>query len=397
MQIISKKIEEIKEYENNPRNNDNAVEYVARSIKDFGFKIPIIVDKNNVIVAGHTRYKAAKELNLTEVPCIVADDLTDEQIKAFRLVDNKSAELAEWNLELLNIELENIHDIDMNLYNFELSELLDNVIEDDYEIELPEEPKTKRGDIYKLGNHYLMCGDSTKESDVAKLMNNNKADLFLTDPPYNVALGNHDTPETARQRHRRTDGLIIMNDKMSDNDFLDFLTKCFSIAKDNMKDGASFYIWHADNESLTFRQALKNSGLELRQTLIWNKNAITLGRQDYQWKHEPCLYGWKDGASHSWFSDRSQPTVLDFKKPSKSENHPTMKPIELFAYQIKNSSKANDIILDTFGGSGTSIIACEQLNRICFTMELDPRYCDVIVDRWETFTNQKAELISGDQ
>lgn len=397
MQIISKNIEEIKEYENNPRNNDNAVEYVARSIKDFGFKIPIIVDKNNVIVAGHTRYKAAKELNLTEVPCIVADDLTDEQIKAFRLVDNKSAELAEWNLELLNIELENIHDIDMNLYNFELSELLDNVIEDDYEIELPEEPKTKHGDIYKLGNHYLMCGDSTKESDVAKLMNNNKADLFLTDPPYNVALGNHDTPETARQRHRRTDGLIIMNDKMSDNDFLDFLTKCFSIAKDNMKDGASFYIWHADNESLTFRQALKNSGLELRQTLIWNKNAITLGRQDYQWKHEPCLYGWKDGASHSWFSDRSQPTVLDFKKPSKSEDHPTMKPIELFAYQIKNSSKVNDIVLDTFGGSGTSIIACEQLNRLCFTMELDPRYCDVIVDRWETFTNQKAELISGDQ
>ena len=397
MQIISKNIEEIKEYENNPRNNDNAVEYVARSIKDFGFKMPIIIDKNNVIVAGHTRYKAAKELNLTEVPCIVADDLTDEQIKAFRLVDNKSAELAEWNLELLNIELENIHDIDMNLYNFELSELLDNVIEDDYEIELPEEPKTKHGDIYKLGNHYLMCGDSTKESDVAKLMNNNKADLFLTDPPYNVALGNHDTPETARQRHRRTDGLIIMNDKMSDNDFLDFLTKCFSIAKDNMKDGASFYIWHADNESLTFRQALKNSGLELRQTLIWNKNAITLGRQDYQWKHEPCLYGWKDGASHSWFSDRSQPTVLDFKKPSKSEDHPTMKPIELFAYQIKNSSKVNDIILDTFGGSGTSIIACEQLNRICFTMELDPRYCDVIVDRWETFTNQKAELISGDQ
>lgn len=397
MQIISKNIEEIKEYENNPRNNDNAVEYVARSIKDFGFKMPIIIDKNNVIVAGHTRYKAAKELNLTEVPCIVADDLTDEQIKAFRLVDNKSAELAEWNLELLNIELENIHDIDMNLYNFELSELLDNVIEDDYEIELPEEPKTKHGDIYKLGNHYLMCGDSTKESDVAKLMNNNKADLFLTGPPYNVALGNHDTPETARQRHRRTDGLIIMNDKMSDNDFLDFLTKCFSIAKDNMKDGASFYIWHADNESLTFRQALKNSGLELRQTLIWNKNAITLGRQDYQWKHEPCLYGWKDGASHSWFSDRSQPTVLDFKKPSKSEDHPTMKPIELFAYQIKNSSKVNDIVLDTFGGSGTSIIACEQLNRICFTMELDPRYCDVIVDRWETFTNQKAELISGDQ
>ena len=397
MQIISKNIEEIKEYENNPRNNDNAVEYVARSIKDFGFKIPIIVDKNNVIVAGHTRYKAAKELNLTEVPCIVADDLTDEQIKAFRLVDNKSAELAEWNLELLNIELENIHDIDMNLYNFELSELLDNVIEDDYEIELPEEPKTKHGDIYKLGNHYLMCGDSTKESDVAKLMNNNKADLFLTDPPYNVALGNHDTPETARQRHRRTDGLIIMNDKMSDNDFLDFLTKCFSIAKDNMKDGASFYIWHADNESLTFRQALKNSGLELRQTLIWNKNAITLGRQDYQWKHEPCLYGWKDGASHSWFSDRSQPTVLDFKKPSKSEDHPTMKPIELFAYQLKNCCKVYDLILVTFGGSGTSIIACEQLNRICFTMELDPRYCDVIVDRWETFTNQKAELISGDQ
>lgn len=393
MEIVNKNIEEIKMYENNPRNNDGAVEYVANSIKEFGFKVPIVLDKNNVIVAGHTRYKAAKLLNITEIPCIIADDLSDEQVKAFRLIDNKAAELASWDIDLLNLELENIKDIDMELFDFKIDQDLNNIVEDDYEVELPEEPKSKYGDIYRLGNHYLMCGDSTKEEDVSKLMNGNKCDLFLTDPPYNVALGNEDTPEIARQRHRRTDGLKILNDKMEDNDFLDFLTKCFSIAKDNLKDGAVFYIWHADNESLNFRLALKNCGLELRQTLIWNKNAITLGRQDYQWKHEPCLYGWKDGAGHNWYSDRTQATVFDFNKPTKSENHPTMKPIELFAYQMKNSSKKDDVIYDAFGGSGTSIIAAEQLNRKCYMMELDPRYCDVIVDRWEKFTNQKAELI----
>lgn len=217
-----------------------------------------------------------------------------------------------------------------------------------------------------------------------------KVDLFLTDPPYNVALGSHDTPETARQRHRRTDGLIIMNDKMEDGQFLEFLTKCFTIAKDQMKSGAAFYIWHADNESLNFRLALKNSGLTLRQTIIWNKSSITLGRQDYQWKHEPCLYGWKDGASHNWYSDRCQSTVLEFNKPSRSEEHPTMKPLDLIGYQIQNSTKNNDVVLDLFGGSGTTLIACQQMNRRCYMLELDAKYCDVIIKRWETLTGEKA-------
>lgn len=290
-------------------------------------------------------------------------------------------------------------DFDMEQFGFELTDfqLESNieVIEDEVpEVDEENEPISQLGDIWQLGKHRLMCGDSTKKECVNKLMNGNLADLFLTDPPYNVALGHSDTEEDARQRHRRTDGLLIMNDKMNDNDFYTFLFEMYLCAKDAMKDGASFYIWHADNEGLNFRLALKNAGLQLRQTIIWNKSSITLGRQDYQWKHEPCLYGWKDGAGHNWYSDRCQSTVLDFKKPSKSEHHPTMKPVELFAYQTQNSSKKSDIILDLFGGSGTTIIACEQIDRICYSMELDPKYCDVIIKRWETFTGKKAELIN---
>ncbi len=384
MQIISKNIEEIKEYENNPRNNDNAVKYVARSIKDFGFKIPIIIDKNNIIVAGHTRYKAAKELNLSEIPCIVADDLTDEQIKAFRLVDNKSAELADWNLELLNIELENIHDIDMNLYNFDLTEMLDNVVDDDYEIELPKDPKTKRGNIYKLGNHYLMCGDCTNLDDVQKLMQGQKADLIITDPPYNV-----------NYEGKTEDNLKIINDNMEDSQFYNFLESAFINLNNSLKDGGAAYIFHADTEGLNFRKAFVDSGFKLAQCLIWSKNTFVMGRQDYQWQHEPILYGWKLGAGHYFINDRKQSTILNFDKPSRNEEHPTMKPIDLVAYLIKNSSKKNEIIIDFFGGSGSTLIACEQLNRKAYLMELDPRYCDVIVDRWENFTNQKAELING--
>lgn len=214
--------------------------------------------------------------------------------------------------------------------------------------------------------------------------------MLLTDPPYNVALGIGGSKDEARKRHRRTDGLVIMNDKMEDSEFFEFLLKCFTAGKEALKEGGAFYIWHADNEGLNFRTALKQSGLTLRQTLIWNKNCFTLGRQDYQWKHEPCLYGWKDGAGHNWYSDRSQSTVLDFAKPTRSEEHPTMKPVELFAYQIKNSTMKGDIVLDLFGGSGTTIIACEQTGRIGYCMELDPKYCDVIIHRWENFTGQTA-------
>lgn len=383
MEIVNKSIEEIKMYENNPRNNDGAVEYVANSIKEFGFKVPIVLDKNNIIVAGHTRYKAAKLLNITEIPCIIADDLSDEQVKAFRLIDNKAAELASWDIDLLNLELENIKDIDMELFDFQISNILDNVVDDEYEVELPEDPKTKTGNIYKLGNHYLMCGDSTNTNDVKKLMNNQLTDLIVTDPPYNV-----------NYEGKTGDNLKIMNDNMENNQFYSFLESAFINLYESIKDGGSIYVFHADTEGLNFRKAMMSSGFKLAECLVWVKNAFVMGRQDYHWKHEPVLYGWKPGASHYFINDRSQSTVLEFDKPIRNEEHPTMKPIDLIAYLINNSSKKDEIVLDLFGGSGTTMIACEQTNRKAFIMELDPRYCDVIVDRWEKFTNQKAELIN---
>lgn len=383
MEIVNKNIEEIKMYENNPRNNDGAVEYVANSIKEFGFKVPIVLDKNNIIVAGHTRYKAAKLLNITEIPCIIADDLSDEQVKAFRLIDNKAAELASWDIDLLNLELENIKDIDMELFDFQISNILDNVVDDEYEVELPEDPKTKNGNIYKLGNHYLMCGDSTNAEDVKKLMNNQLVDLIVTDPPYNV-----------NYEGKTDNNLKIMNDNMEDNQFYSFLESAFINLYDSIKAGGSIYVFHADTEGLNFRKAMMSSGFKLAECLVWVKNAFVMGRQDYHWKHEPVLYGWKPGASHYFINDRSQSTVLEFDKPIRNEEHPTMKPIDLIAYLINNSSKKDEIVLDLFGGSGTTMIACEQTNRKAFIMELDPRYCDVIVDRWEKFTNQKAELIN---
>lgn len=385
MQIVNKSIDEIKEYENNPRNNDNAVEYVANSIKEFGFKVPIVIDKNNIIVAGHTRYKASKLIGITEIPCIIADDLTDEQIKAFRLVDNKSAEYATWDMALLNMELESLQDFDMEIFDFSIEKDLKGVVDDDYEIELPEEPKSKYGDIYKLGNHYLMCGDSTKQEDVDKLMNNELADLVVTDPPYNV-----------NYEGKTEDSLKIMNDHLDNEKFYSFLKQAHDNLYSHTKDGGSIYVFHADTEGFNFRKAFIDSGYKLAQCLVWIKNTFVMGRQDYQWRHEPILYGWKLGASHYFIDDRTLSTVLEFDKPNRNAEHPTMKPVELVAYLIRNSSKKDNIVLDLFGGSGSTLIACEQLERRAYMMELDPKYCDVIIDRWEKFTNQKAELINGE-
>lgn len=386
--LVFLNISELKPYENNPRFNDKAVDAVAASIKEFGFKVPIVVDKNNVIVAGHTRLKAAQKLGLEEIPVIVADDLTEEQIKAFRLADNKVGEIAEWDFEKLEMELKNI-EMDMSEFNFDMKELTKEfdknkeVTEDDFDIDKAVEeidvPTSKRGDVFQLGNHRLMVGDSTSKEDVEKLMNGKKADCVVTDPPYNVAY-----------EGSTKDKLTIMNDKMSPEQFKEFLTEAFRRLHEILKDGGAFYIWHASREQVNFETALNEAGLTVRQQLIWNKNSMTLGRQDYQWKHEPCLYGWKDGASHNWYSDRSQTTVMCFNKPNRNGEHPTMKPVELIGYQISNSSKENDIVTDLFGGSGTTIIACEQLDRRCYTMELDPKYCDVIIKRWEMLTGKKA-------
>lgn len=384
MKVETVSIDQIKPYENNPRNNDDAVDAVANSIKEFGWQQPIVVDNGGVIIAGHTRYKAAKRLKLKEVPIVVADNLTEEQVNAYRLADNKSGELATWDDDELQEELDKILDIDMTDFGFDLETELedDEVIDDDYEEEVPEEPKSKLGQVYQLGRHRLMCGDSTKPEDVKKLMNGVQADLLITNPPYNV---NYEGKQDSK--------MTIKNDHQEAENFYKFLLEAFTNAKDNMKAGAAFYIWYASSEAVNFNRSAVDAGLSVRQELIWAKNQMIIGRQDYQWQHEPCLYGWADGGSHSWYSDRKQTTILNFDKPQRSDLHPTMKPIPLFDYQIKNSSKSGDNVLDLFGGSGTTLMACEQDGRNAYLMEFDPRYVDVIIDRWEKFTGETAKLI----
>jgi site-specific DNA-methyltransferase (adenine-specific) len=391
MDIKVQKTEDLIPYEKNPRHNEGAITAVAKSIEKFGFKVPIVVGASNVIVNGHTRLKAAKYLGLKEVPTIIADDLTPEQIKAFRLADNKVGEIATWDEELLNAELDELADLDLDFdmteFGFDLPDIEGEeveVIEDEFEEELPAEPISKLGDIYQLGRHRLMCGDSTNSLEVEKLMGNKKADLLITDPPYNVAY-----------EGKGKEALTIKNDSKETNEFHSFLYEAFSAAINNMKLGSSFYVWYASSEVVNFHTALEEAGFLVKQELIWNKNSMVLSRQDYHWKHEPCLYGWASGGSHSWYSDRKQTTILNFDRPTVNKEHPTMKPVALFDYQIKNSSKQGDCILDLFGGSGTTLIACEQNEREAYLMELDPRYVDVIIARWEAFTGEVAVKISG--
>ncbi len=391
MDIKVQKTEDLIPYEKNPRHNEGAITAVAKSIEKFGFKVPIVVDASNVIVNGHTRLKAAKYLGLKEVPTIIADDLTPEQIKAFRLADNKVGEIATWDEELLNAELDELADLDLDFdmteFGFDLPDIEGEeveVIEDEFEEELPAEPISKLGDIYQLGRHRLMCGDSTNSLEVEKLMGNKKADLLITDPPYNVAY-----------EGKGKEALTIKNDSKETNEFHSFLYEAFSAAINNMKLGSSFYVWYASSEVVNFHTALEEAGFLVKQELIWNKNSMVLSRQDYHWKHEPCLYGWASGGSHSWYSDRKQTTILNFDRPTVNKEHPTMKPVALFDYQIKNSSKQGDCILDLFGSSGTTLIACEQNEREAYLMELDPRYVDVIIARWEAFTGEVAVKISG--
>ena len=378
------KIENLKPYEKNARKHQKEnVETIKASIKEFGMCDPIgIWGENNIIVEGHGRLMALKELGYEEVPCIRLDFLSDEQRRAYALAHNKTAEMSDWDFDLLDSELDNILDIDMTEFGFDMEEEEPEVTEDDYEVTVPEEPKAKLGDIYQLGNHRLMCGNSTILNDVERLMGGCKADMLLTDPPYNLDY-----------EGKTKDKLKIKNDKMNNENFRQFLVDAFTNADMVMKPGAVFYIWHADSEGYNFRGACFDAGWTVRQCLIWNKNSMVMGRQDYQWKHEPCLYGWKDGAGHLWAADRKQTTVLNFERPTKSELHPTMKPIPLFDYQIKNNTKGGDIILDLFGGSGTTIMACEQNGRCAYTMEYDPKYVDVIIERWEQFTGQKAVLL----
>ena len=394
MNLLYRNIGDITPYEKNPRKNDEAVKYVAESIKQFGFKVPIVIDKNGVIVAGHTRYKAAKKLNLKEVPCIVADDLTDEQVKAFRLADNKVAEKAEWDFDLLADELDDLFDFDMTVFGFEDEEEDDKpaeVYEDDYDIEPPEEPKAKRGDIYKLGNHRLMCGDSTSLEDVGRLMAGEKASMGFTDPPWNVNYGAVKEGNAQGYRPR-----TILNDFMGTEDFKEFMNKAFASLNFAMKDGAMTYVVMSAQEWGNMMLTLAQNSYHWSSTIIWNKDSLVLSRKDYHTKYEPIWYGWKEGSRLCPLEDRKQSDVWDIPRPKKSEEHPTMKPVELVARAITNSSKKGDIVIDLFGGSGTTLIASEQTDRCCRMMELDPKYVDVIVNRWEELTGEKAELINAD-
>ena len=381
-------------YPNNPRKNDDAVDKVAKSLTEYGLvKNSIVVDEDMVLITGHTTTKAMQALGWTKAPEVTqVFGLTAAQKQAYRIADNRLGELADWDTELLGRELEELRDADFDIGltgfdDIQLDELfppeMKEVEEDDFEP--PAEVKTdiKRGDIIQLGRHRLMCGDSTSAEDVGRLMDGKKADLLLTDPPYNVGYVG-----------KTKDALTIDNDSADDTTFHTFLVKAFTQMVENLKEGGSYYIWHADSEGFNFRGAVREVGLQVRECLIWVKNSLVLGRQDYQWMHEPCLYGWKDGKSHRWYSDRAQTTVLQFDRPTVSKEHPTMKPIKLFAYLIENSSIKDDIVMDIFCGSGTTLIACEQLNRICYGMEISPQYCQVIVDRWETYTGQKAECVN---
>ena len=371
MNIVYKKTSELIEYENNPRNNEAAIDAVAKSIEEFGFKVPIVITKENVIIAGHTRLKASLKLGLATVPCIVADDLTEGQIKAFRLADNKTAELASWDFTKLESELESI-EMDMSVFGFEdlESKVPDNATDDDFDPseELTETPYTKKDDIYLLGNHRVMCGDATIKESVDKLIQDEKVDLTFTDPPYNV-----DYEGTAGK---------IMNDKMEDNTFYLFLFQAFKNMFEHTKPGGAIYVCHADTEGINFRTAFKNAGFKLAECLVWVKNALVLGRQDYHWRHEPILYGWREGAAHYFIDDRTQDTIWEYNKPKRNEEHPTMKPLELCGRAIANSSRVGEIVLDLFGGSGSTLISSDQLQRKARLMELDERFVDVIVKRY---------------
>ena len=400
-------IEKLVPYAKNSRtHSEEQVAQIASSIREWGFTTAVLVDESGGIIAGHGRVMAARKLGLASLPVMVAKGWSDAQKRAYVVADNKLALNAGWDNELLALELGELGDVgfDLELTGFtdeEIKALMpvevnEGLTDPDSAPAVQENPVTVLGDVWVMGNHRLMCGDSTSTDHLAQLTNGNLVDMWLTDPPYNVAY-----------EGCTKDKLKIKNDEMGDEQFRQFLRDSYTAADTVMKPGAVFYIWHADSEGYNFRGAAKDAGWTVRQCLIWKKSSLVLGRQDYHWQHEPCLYGWKDGAGHLWSADRKQTTILEFDKPSRNGEHPTMKPVALFEYQMLNNTKGGDLVLDSFGGSGTTLIAAEKNGRTALLMELDSRYCDVIVKRWQEFTGKQAihaktgkpfaEVKNGDQ
>jgi DNA modification methylase len=372
-------IDKLVPYANNARTHSPAqINKLRSSLREFGFINPVIIDRDFGIIAGHGRVLAAREEGISEVPCVYADHLTEAQKKAYIIADNRMAMDAGWDEEMLRIEIESLQAdaFDLALTGFdekELSKLFDDgndAKDDDFDVdeELKKPTFSKAGDVWKLGRHRLVCGDSTKPETYEVLMEGRKANLVLTDPPYNV-------------NYEGTAGKI-KNDNMASEKFFDFLFDAFSCMEKVMADDASIYVFHADTEGLNFRKAFDAAGFYLSGCCIWKKPSLVLGRSPYQWQHEPCLFGWKKNGKHQWYSDRKQTTIWEFEKSKKNGEHPTMKPIPLLCYPITNSTMSNTLVLDPFGGSGSTLIACEQTDRSCATIELDEKFCDVIVNRY---------------
>lgn len=389
MQLIS--IDKLVPYVNNARTHSaEQIIKLRSSLREFGFVNPIIVDREFNVIAGHGRLMAAKEEGISEVPCVFVDYLTESQKKAYILADNRMAMDAGWDEELLKIEMEELQNLgyDLGYTGFDEKELADlfgiddkDVKDDDFDLTAALEKASfvERGDVWFVGKHKLMCGDATSSEDVSKLMEDKKANLILTDPPYNVAF-------------KSSDGLTIQNDSMKNNDFYEFLFSSFKNMAEHLENGGAAYIFHADTEGLNFRKAFIDAGFHLAGCCIWVKDSLVLGRSDYQWQHEPVLYGFIQNGKHPWYSDRKQTTIWNFNKPKKNSNHPTSKPLDLLAYPINNSTQANAIVIDTFGGSGSTLMACEQMNRICYTMELDEKYASVILRRYVEDTNDSENV-----
>lgn len=379
MQYYLADINDLIPYIRNARtHSESQIAQIAASIKEFGFLSPILIAEDNTILAGHGRLAAARKLGLKQVPCVKESHLTETQRRAYIIADNKLSLNAGWDEDMLAIELSELQgaDFDLDLLGFDESELA-SIFEDDKEVEdddfdVEEELNkpcfSKAGDIWTLGRHRLICGDSTKEETYKRLMDGKRANLVVTDPPYNV-------------NYEGSAGKI-KNDNMDNDKFYNFLLDAFSNMEKAMADDASIYVFHADTEGLNFRKAFNDAGFYLSGCCIWKKPSLVLGRSPYQWQHEPCLYGWKKKGKHQWYSGRKETTIWEFEKPKKNADHPTTKPIALLAYPISNSSMSNTLILDPFGGSGSTLIACEQTDRSCYTIELDEKFCDVIVKRY---------------
>lgn len=387
-------VEKLVPYVNNARTHSpEQITKLRSSLREFGFINPVIIDKDYGVIAGHGRLMAAKEEGIKEVPCVLVDYLTEAQKKAYIIADNRFAQDAGWDEELLRIEIESLQAeaFDVSLTGFEDQEIADlfagdndtGAEDDDFDLNdaLEKAAFVERGDIWTVGRHRLMCGDATSADDVAALMDGKKANLVVTDPPYNVAF-------------ESSDGLSIKNDKMAGDKFYEFLLSAFKNMADHLEKGGAAYVFHADTEGLNFRKAFIDAGFHLSGCCIWVKNSMVLGRSDYQWQHEPVLYGFLQNGKHFWSSKagRSQTTIWNFDKPKKNKNHPTSKPLDLLAYPIGNSSQENAVVIDTFGGSGSTLMTCEQTNRICFMMELDEKYASVILRRYVEDTGDEENV-----